>query len=677
MKRLSLNLLFLLLACWVQAQTQMTINGTVSRISDGSPVANWFVLVYGGDSADSTVSVFGEGYTNQDGEYSILVDVPPGISELTVFTFNDCANNPLGLEEPVSVNPGTATVNFSICADSPPMADCEAWIWYQPAGGLALNFFADFFTANGAAADQYLWDFGDGTTSNEANPLHVYATEGLYTVTLTATSSTGCTATVTEQVFVSEQPPVPECWAWIDMVPGNDSLTYNFSAYYYGIDSLATAAEYFWTFGDGTTSTEANPTHTYADEGFYFVQVTVTGANGCVAVAEFPFSTDFPPYPECLAYISYEQTGTTSFNFDGHAYGVNGDTTNIISYSWDFGDGATSTEANPSHTYADENLYVVQLTVVTDDSCEAYACEIVMAYNCPIDTFWYGCQAMFNAGFGGFPDPNGNPGNNGDPLTVSFYDLSFGAVETWAWDFGDGATSDEQNPTHTYAQDGIYTVTLSITTLDGCESEASFEIYVGDDFPWAPEPDCQALFIPLPDSIGGNGIQFIDVSFSQGVTLEWTWDFGDGATSNEQNPYHVYAQPGIYTVLLEIESDSCNSVISFEVDTQNPWNFNQQPAKLGVAGGTTAIKENPAFKEVKVFPNPATTEINVAFTMAKAGNYELRITDLSGKTLDRVQQYAQTGANLARLNISQLTPGLYMAELRSSDQVKTFKFVRQ
>ena len=128
---------------------------------------------------------------------------------------------------------------------------------------------------------------------------------------------------------------------------------------------------------------------------------------------------------------------------------------------------------------------------------------------------------------------------------------------------------------------------------------------------------------------------------------------------------------------LEIESDSCNSVISFEVDTQNPWNFNQQPAKLGVAGGTTAIKENPVFKEVKVFPNPATTEINVAFTMAKAGDYELRITDLSGKTLDRVQQYAQTGANLARLNISQLTPGLYMAELRSSDQVKTFKFVRQ
>ncbi|MBP6826583.1 MAG: T9SS type A sorting domain-containing protein [Saprospiraceae bacterium] len=63
--------------------------------------------------------------------------------------------------------------------------------------------------------------------------------------------------------------------------------------------------------------------------------------------------------------------------------------------------------------------------------------------------------------------------------------------------------------------------------------------------------------------------------------------------------------------------------------------------------------------------------------MAKAGDYELRITDLSGKTLDRVQQYAQTGANLARLNISQLTPGLYMAELRSSDQVKTFKFVRQ
>lgn len=676
MKRISLNFFFLLLVSLLHAQTQMTIQGQISKISDGSPVADWLVLAFGGNPNDSTVFIYGTGITDAAGSYSIVVDVPSGVTELHVTTFDDCANNPQYIEQVVPVTPaGASNVNFEICADQPPPAPCDAWFSYYQDQNLTVEFIPEFYSIDGAAPATYSWDFGDGATSTEANPIHTFPAEGEYLVTLTITSESGCTATYAQQVFLFELPPFDQCWAWVEALPTADSLTFNFNSYYYGFDSV-TAASYLWDFGDGTTSTEANPTHVYAQEGFYLIQLTVTGTDGCVATAQFPFFTDIPPLPECQAYINYTQNGTNQFDFESFVYNINGDSIGVLSYSWDFGDGNTSNEANPSHTYANDGVFTVQLSVLTEDSCEAYFCVVVFTYDCWVDTFSYGCQAMFSAGYG-FWDPNGAPGS-GDPLTINFYDMSLGAVQAWAWDFGDGATSTEQNPVHTYAAEGFYTVTLDITTLDGCQSTAIYDIYVGDDFPWTPEPDCQALFIPLPDSVNGNGdgIQFIDLSFSPNPIQSWTWDFGDGSSSTEQNPFHVYAQPGVYTISLEIEADSCNSLISFEIDTQNPWDFNREPAQLGLAGSLSGTADPKAFDRIKLFPNPAQEEVNIRFTATRAGDYELRVTDLSGKVLSRTQQQALAGENLARTSVAQLVPGLYLAELRTSDSVQTIRFVK-
>lgn len=585
MKRISFQLFFLLLTCLLQAQTQVTIQGVVTKISDGSPVPNWYVLAFGGDPADSTVFVYGAAATDPSGSYSFVVDVPPGINQLLVVTSDGCNNNPGQLEQLLNVNSIPVSVDFQVCGDQPVTPDCQTWFWYSATGGFTLDYFADFYAVDGASAASYSWDFGDGATSTEASPSHTYAGEGLYTVSLTITSETGCEATYTEQVFVFDQPPFPNCWTWIDLQHTADSLTFSFSAQYWGLDTFP-AASYLWDFGDGTTSTEANPVHTYVQEG----------------------------------------------------------------------------------------IYTVQLTALTEDSCEAYSCVVVFAYNCPVDTFWYGCQAMFTAGYNWW-DPIGNPAGN-DPLTISFYDMSMGAVLTWAWDFGDSTYSSESNPTHTYAQAGFYTVTLSITTIDGCQSTASFDIYVGDDYPWTPEPDCQALFIPVPDSIGSNGLQFLDLSLSPNPITSWHWDFGDGTTSDEQNPFHVYAQPGTYTVSLEIEADSCNSIITFDVDTQNPWNFNREPAQLGLAGTLTSAQEPEVFEAVKIYPNPVQSELNARFNATVAGDYELRVTDLSGKTLVQLKQNAQTGDNQARVNVTSLVPGFYLAELRSEGGIQTFKFVK-
>ena len=134
---------------------------------------------------------------------------------------------------------------------------------------------------------------------------------------------------------------------------------------------------------------------------------------------------------------------------------------------------------------------------------------------------------------------------------------------------GDGTTSTEQHPTHTFAKPGSYTVTLKTTADNGCEGKIALEIWAGDQF--GNEWDCQALFLVLPDAANKLGFQFMDLSTTKlSAISSWNWNFGDGTTSTEQNPFHVFAKAGVYKIVLEIAGDSCNSLFVNKLDTDNP-----------------------------------------------------------------------------------------------------------
>ncbi|MBL7804695.1 MAG: PKD domain-containing protein [Saprospiraceae bacterium] len=671
MKRTLLFIPLLLLAASLRLVAQtVTVQGHVTNFADGSGKADHPVWISSDNPADPLVFTT----TDADGFYSVELNFTPAGGMVEVSTVDSC--NQTALSNFVPVVNGVATADFILCQDFPwPDSLCYVYAgfyWNDPGSPLTVSFYP---VVEGPLDYTLSWDFGDGQTSTELSPVHTYAEEGTYTITLTMVSPNCVNSTqITLELPAFYTGPTVEV-----TVTGNVSTASGNPAPNWWVQAIGFIPFYFW---DDATDANGNYEITVViPDTATTVEVRTFDACGLLsqvvpvvnntATADFVLCDDFPPLPDCQVFITYTTNDGLTYNFSAMPYTMD-PADAVVSYAWDFGDGNTSTEANPSHTYAEDGVYTVTLTITTASGCVAHACDVVCTFGGGIiDTFYYGCQAMFGVGWG--IDPN-NPIGGGNSLELSFVDLSFGAVQSWFWDFGDGNTSTEQNPTHTYAQAGLYLITLHIETLDGCESEIQMEVYVGD-FPWS-EYDCQAMFFPIPDSTG-NGFLFLDLSMSPGPIQSWNWDFGDGNTSTEQNPFHNYAQPGVYTVTLSITADSCNSTISFELDTTDPFfRFGGNGGVLGLATGASSTSELPAFEQARLFPNPATDEATLAFTSRETADFELRLSNLSGQTVLSQQQKAAAGPNAVRVPLSDLTPGIYLVQLRSDNQVETLKLMK-
>jgi PKD repeat protein len=135
------------------------------------------------------------------------------------------------------------------------------------------------------------------------------------------------------------------------------------------------------------------------------------------------------------------------------------------------------------------------------------------------------------------------------PLSVTFTDQSAGSPEAWSWDFGDGTTSPVRNPVHTYTSPGTYSVTLKVMYSDSSRSTRKTDLIHVIATGWLPE----AMFSAEPR----NGTPPLTVRFtdqSAGSPETWSWEFGDGFSSTDRDPQHVYTTPGSYTVNLAVEN---------------------------------------------------------------------------------------------------------------------------
>ena len=337
-----------------------------------------------------------------------------------------------------------------------------------------------------------------------------------------------------------------DCEAWFfPYYDEGDYLTVNFQD---GSMPQQSIISWDWNFGDGNTSDEQYPSHTYLTEGSFMVSLTINTGT-CTDVFEDSVFISETFLEECVADFFYEVSVNdfltvqfTDISFASEP---------IDSWQWNFGDGKTSIEQNPINVYEIDTTYLVSLVVTAGEFSDTVAYLVSVG-----DEFYQGddCFAMFSYEQ---LDPAG--------LTYEFFDASYvpgDTVQSYLWSFGDGTESAEANPVHTFP--GVNEYEVSLTVFSGeCISTFVSYIYTGEDN-WYPE-DCQALFWFTTNPDNHREYQFYDFSYGNDEILYWFWDFGDGNISTQPNPYHEFAQDGNYEVSLFIETETCESLFPLEI----------------------------------------------------------------------------------------------------------------
>ena len=368
-------------------------------------------------------------------------------------------------------------------------------------------------TSTGSVATE--WLFGDGSTSNLTNPSHSYTTPGNYTVTLISINSNGCSDTLVKSDYIKIQLPA----AVINNLPqqGCAPLAVTFSSIVTSADPISS---YLWNFGNGVTSTLPNPSYTFT-AGNYDIQLIITTINGCkdtlfvpqgVKAAVKP-NTNFSATPRDICARLPVQFSDLS-------------TGSITKWDWNFGDGSHSNLQNPMYGYQDTGLFTITLIVGNNGCFDTLTIPNYIHVKPPI--------AIFT-----------EVGTCANKYLKIFTDKSIGA-DSWNWNFGDGATSILQNPTHTYASVGTFTVTLTVFNLStGCDYTKTTQIRVADE---------QALFTASVLELCRNSSTTFNATSKQETPaiVSFEWNFGDGSLDTGNNVIHTYLQKGLYTVTLKI-----------------------------------------------------------------------------------------------------------------------------
>ncbi len=309
-----------------------------------------------------------------------------------------------------------------------------------------------------------------------------------------------------------------------------DTVCHGFPTGFVDLTFADSLVAWNWDFGDGNQATDQNPFHTYAQPGVYDVSLITLNASGC------PDTVMKSVLVDSLPIVNYvvDSVCANSPNQFAHIVGPG------VTYVWDFGDGGVGNTALPSYTYPGFGTYSSQLTATTAQGCVATNTVDVTVYENPTAAFsspdiCQGLESSFT-----------NSSITGTGNTLSY---------SWDWDDNTlfGFTFE---PTHTYANFGVYDVSLTVTDELGCSNTVTNAVEIF--------PAVTANF-NYNQICFGDSTPFTDLSnFVTGNPLVgWSWTFGDGAGSNQQNPFHTYGAYGSYPVQLAIVSvDGCVDTFS-------------------------------------------------------------------------------------------------------------------
>lgn len=470
------------------------------------------------------------------------------------------------------------------------------------------------------------WDWGETELTQEINA--------------TGIALSASPIFLTENQEISE---VPLAVFSSDMQSGCPGLSVQFNN-----QSTGDGMSWFWEFPGGipATSTEENPSVVYPESGVFSVSLTVSNAAG-----EHTMSTQ--------NYIDITAVPTPGFSFTADGPWVSFENTSEGSYyhTWDFGDDSNSTANNPEHFYFENGIYEVVMTAFNDCFSAELTQEIVVAA---------APNARFSADF---------MGNCNVPV-LDLNDESYSSPTEWLWEFPEGspAVSDQQFPQVTYAQGGLYEVSLTVSNDFGSSTETKHIYVPGNTFELIERDLCDNY----NEEIGGilfdadNPTGTVELETAAGCdstlqvnfTIAPTYEIDLDATITNGESYQVgtfnFTEPGAYEVQLYTQFTNCDSIVNLNLTV-------------------LSSADNPLAEKFKVSlaPNPFEEDFSLQFDLPAAANLSLDILDVYGRRVRSVFAHKSfsAGINTIPVERNDLTAGLYFCKLQIEEEVVVLRVV--
>jgi PKD repeat protein len=582
-------------------------------------------------------------------------------------------------------------------------------------------YFSGQFTIPPGWVPQFFWNFGDGTTDNTWNPTHTFASPGTYNVCFKVYLNSTCFKEVCKTIVIGDS-----CRLQAKFEYRIDSLQKNKVYFINQTVSDQNAVHYLWKFGDGKTSTEVSPTHTYEQAGIYEVCLVAETSNGCRSVYCTKVqigSVICPVEPKFEWRVSQDDPHKVYFKNLTVLPGV------VARYLWKFGDGKTSTEKDPVHVYEKPGEYEVCLIVEVGNLCRKVTCQkiVISAPQCNVHAKfeWKKDQQNWNR--------------------IWFNNQSQPVPNIWQthWTYGDGTSSQDFNSFHEYANPGKYYVCLKVISLNGCIDTYCDSVVVR-------KPDtCENMSAFRYEPAGNNQLEIKFKPEHINTTWKYYWKFGDGKESVAITPVHKYQQPGTYNVCLTVvqkngcQTTSCkeikvgpdcsNLLVKFEykrneskpnkihfkaISNQHlqkqTWVIRRDSTIYGFPFVVVLHQNNPTFifpftgwytvclqghtangcskqyceriyidrvvfssvgaSPVSIFPNPARNTARIQLKVAASVKVSVTVLDESGAVKYQQQVGAQAGNNNIDLPVDKLAQGQYLVQLIYDNQVRWARF---
>jgi hypothetical protein len=422
-----------------------------------------------------------------------------------------------------------------------------------------------------------------------------------------------------------------------------------------------------YTWSTGENSQSIYPTQ----PGQYCVYLVYTNTS-CYADTCFNFNPG-NPVGGCSVLVAAVPDSTNNNSFTFYAYPTG---TAPFSYSWMFSDGTTSSAINPSVQFNNNSgINWANLTITDATGCVS-SYSTVLPFLPPSSN----CYSNFNS------YSNYQFGNPGEVYFQSYIQNSNPAGATYSWSFGDGTSSTQENPQHTYANTGFYNVCLT-TTINGCTYTSCNDEYVDLTW-WNNNPfqgNCTAGFMILTNLVNTNGLINI-INTSQGSNLLYTWSFGNGFISNNPLPFTTINNPGVYEICVSILDtvNNCGDTYcdTITIDSLGNVYRDAMSGNMGIlVSGTpqpnallSVFAREKEMTDITIVPNP-TNGIFSINTEWIPGNATVEIIDITGKLIQTQFINTTKGQKAVAVNLQDVANGSYLVRVVTSQRVQTVKLL--